>query len=212
MSLVRRGAAYCLAVSLVAGASAACAQNADGTPTDLNEGKSPAQLFAADCSVCHARPQGLAKDRGVRSLSGFLRQHYTSSAQSADGLAAFLAAAGPGPASAQPAQSAPVRRGFFGQALPEPASTPASQRRGREASGPTVDPPSASNPRRGQEGERPDRPPRRVPDGARSSEAGQSRRPASAEAPKPAVQHAPQQQAAPAAAEKPKPPRDEIFD
>jgi hypothetical protein len=67
------------------------APNPADTPTDLSEGKSPAQLFKDNCEVCHQRPNGLVKSTGARSLSGFLRQHYTSSAQTASAMAAYLA-------------------------------------------------------------------------------------------------------------------------
>lgn len=66
---------------------------------DLEAGKTPAQLFASNCSACHRSPAGLAKGREP-GLVGFLRQHYTTSAASAAALASFLAAAGAGGARA----------------------------------------------------------------------------------------------------------------
>jgi hypothetical protein len=67
------------------------APNPADTPTDLSEGKTPAQLFKDNCEVCHQRPNGLVKSTSARSLSGFLRQHYTSSAQTASAMARYLA-------------------------------------------------------------------------------------------------------------------------
>lgn len=64
--------------------------------TDYSAGKTPAQLFAGDCSACHKTPRGLAKGRDVRTLTGFLREHYTSKASSAGALAAYLTG-NPGP-------------------------------------------------------------------------------------------------------------------
>ena len=58
---------------------------------DINEGRTPAQVFASDCGVCHRGPQGLAKDRSPNALIGFLRQHYTTGIQQAGALAAYLA-------------------------------------------------------------------------------------------------------------------------
>ncbi len=78
-------------------------------PVDLNEGKSPAELFQAGCSVCHQSPAGLAKGRREGELTGFLRQHYTSSVQHAGALAGFLVSRG-GPAVAAPTRQAPVER------------------------------------------------------------------------------------------------------
>jgi hypothetical protein len=78
-------------------------------PVDLNEGKSPAELFQAGCSVCHQSPAGLAKGRREGELTGFLRQHYSSSVQQAAMLANFLVSRG-GPAVAAPPRQAPVER------------------------------------------------------------------------------------------------------
>lgn len=58
---------------------------------DINEGRTPAQVFATDCGVCHKNAQGLAKDRSPNALVGFLRQHYTTGIQQAGALAAYLA-------------------------------------------------------------------------------------------------------------------------
>ncbi len=77
-------------------------------PVDLNEGKSPAELFNAGCAVCHQSAVGLAKGMRERELANFLRQHYTSSMQHAGALANFLAARG-GPAAA-PSRPAAVER------------------------------------------------------------------------------------------------------
>jgi hypothetical protein len=59
---------------------------------NFSAGKSPAQLFASDCtgSGCHKGPQGLARDRNRIGLTGFLREHYTNSRETAAALAAYL--------------------------------------------------------------------------------------------------------------------------
>ena len=67
----------------------------------LDKGKTPAQLFASDCSPCHKSPQGLAKSGGLFGLDGFLREHYTASRESAAAIANYLKSmesrpAGPG--------------------------------------------------------------------------------------------------------------------
>lgn len=69
---------------------------------DLNRGKTPAQLFASDCADCHRNPRGLAK-RDPRSLTGFLRVHYTASRESAAAIAAYLISLGPDPRGSRPA-------------------------------------------------------------------------------------------------------------
>jgi hypothetical protein len=78
-------------------------------PVDLNEGKTPAELFQAGCSVCHQSPGGLAKGRREGELTSFLRQHYSSSVQHAGTLASFLVSRA-GPATAAPTRQAPVDR------------------------------------------------------------------------------------------------------
>src|ERR1700733_989360 len=58
---------------------------------DFTAGKTPAQLFASDCSACHRGTAGLAKGRDARTLSSFLREHYTTKPESAGALAAYVA-------------------------------------------------------------------------------------------------------------------------
>jgi hypothetical protein len=63
----------------------------------LDKGKTPAQLFASDCSPCHKSPQGLAKSSRLFGLDGFLREHYTASRESAAAIANYLKAMEGGP-------------------------------------------------------------------------------------------------------------------
>jgi hypothetical protein len=78
---------------------------------DLNEGNSPAQMFASTCSVCHQGGGGLAKGRSAGDLARFLRQHYTTGQQQATALAGFLASGGLGPERpTRPARAEPVDR------------------------------------------------------------------------------------------------------
>ena len=73
-----------LIVAMVVPPSTAPAQ------TDYSAGKTAEQLFRSDCSGCHASPRGLGRHRDVRPLRGFLREHYTTNAQSAALLANFV--------------------------------------------------------------------------------------------------------------------------
>jgi hypothetical protein len=57
---------------------------------DFTAGKTPAQLFASDCSACHRLPNGLGKKYDVAGLSGFLREHYTTKPDSAGALAKYV--------------------------------------------------------------------------------------------------------------------------
>ena len=79
---------------------------------NLDFGKSPAQLFASDCAICHKSPQGLAaKGSGMLGLEGFLREHYTASRETAAAIANYLRAAGNAPAAAGRAGKRPPKSG-----------------------------------------------------------------------------------------------------
>jgi hypothetical protein len=75
--------------------SAAIVASAARGQQDLDAGRSGPQLFSQDCTACHRSPQGLTRLTGG-SLVSYLRQHYTSSANSANAIAAYLQAAGAG--------------------------------------------------------------------------------------------------------------------
>src|ERR1700729_3493936 len=76
------------AVTLLAGCLAAPAAWAQAT--NLEAGKSASQLFAGTCNACHKSPRGLLRTVSPGSLSGFLREHYTTSSDMASQLASFL--------------------------------------------------------------------------------------------------------------------------
>lgn len=59
---------------------------------NLDQGKTPAQLYASDCAICHKSPRGLSTAGGLFGLQNFLREHYTASIQSAVAIAAYLQA------------------------------------------------------------------------------------------------------------------------
>lgn len=69
-----------------------------GAQESLDRGKTPAQLFASDCSACHKSPQGLAKAGGLLGVDNFLRTHYTASRESASAIANYLRSVGASPA------------------------------------------------------------------------------------------------------------------
>ena len=81
-----------LAAGLLALAAPAAAQE------NLDSGKTGAQLYAADCAICHKSPQALKKSGGIFGLSSFLREHYTASRESAAAIASYLDSVGSPPA------------------------------------------------------------------------------------------------------------------
>jgi len=62
--------------------------------TNIDQGKSPAEMFANDCAACHKTTRGLANGENSLSLSVFLREHYTASRDQAAALAAYVLANG----------------------------------------------------------------------------------------------------------------------
>jgi hypothetical protein len=67
---------------------------------NLYGNKTPAQIFASDCAICHKTAQGLSKAGGAfgLGLEGFLREHYTASRESAAALAKYIQSVDTGPA------------------------------------------------------------------------------------------------------------------
>ncbi|MBV8825873.1 MAG: hypothetical protein JO084_11315 [Bradyrhizobiaceae bacterium] len=98
------------------GAMLALSSGVAAQAENLDAGKSPAALFAANCAACHSSPRGLAKDRGNSGLASYLQEHYTSGPQSAAALAAYLIATPGNPR----AKQAPVARN---PAAPEEGSS-----------------------------------------------------------------------------------------
>ena len=79
----RRWGLWVIVLALGAAAPALAQENIDA-------GKTPAQLYAQDCAICHKTPHGLSKAGGLWGLQNFLREHYTASKESAAAIAAYL--------------------------------------------------------------------------------------------------------------------------
>jgi len=84
----------------------------------LDAGKSPAQIFSDTCNACHRSPRELKP-----TSPGFLREHYTTSAQQAAAIAGYLASIGSDPRAVQ--QRRPPGLGAGG---PPPAGTDAASK------------------------------------------------------------------------------------
>jgi cytochrome c553 len=96
--------------------------------TNLDQGKSASQIFANACVECHKEARGLAKGRSASALTEFLREHYTTNAQQAAQLAAYVL----GGRSADTAPTGPATQGRA-KPVPERAATeePKPNRQGR---------------------------------------------------------------------------------
>jgi hypothetical protein len=81
--LLALGTAVALTGPLLA-TTAAQAQN-------LDQGKTAPRLFADTCSACHRSPRGLAHGRYRLTLMMFLKEHYSTSSNTASELADYLA-------------------------------------------------------------------------------------------------------------------------
>lgn len=91
---------------LTIGVWALCVAGPATAQENLDRGKTPAQLFASDCAICHKSVQGLSKVGGIGGLKDFLREHYTASKETAAAIAAYVAATDKGPAPAMRATAA----------------------------------------------------------------------------------------------------------
>jgi hypothetical protein len=73
------------AVGVVLSAAGASAQ----AQSNLDAGKSPAQIFSDTCNACHRSPREIK-----RTSPAFLREHYTTGMREATAMAAYLASVG----------------------------------------------------------------------------------------------------------------------
>jgi hypothetical protein len=96
---------------------------------NLDQGKTAAQLYASACATCHKSPPSVSKTRWLFGLESFLREHYTSSRESAAILAAYLdgqekalAQSQRGRLARQTGQTRPAgsRTSAFGEDIPRP--------------------------------------------------------------------------------------------
>jgi hypothetical protein len=82
-TLVRIAMGWAAALALSLASQGAQAQS------NLDAGKSPAQIFADTCSACHKSPREIK-----RTSAAFMREHYTTGMKEATAMAAYLASVG----------------------------------------------------------------------------------------------------------------------
>jgi hypothetical protein len=78
------------------GAAVAMATVPAQAQSNLDAGKSAAQIFADTCNACHRSPRQLRP-----TSAGFLREHYTTGMREAAAMAAYLASVGNDPRAVQ---------------------------------------------------------------------------------------------------------------
>lgn len=116
MPSVSRVVQWVIGVAVSVAAVAAYAQS------NLDAGKSPAQIFADTCSACHKSPREIK-----HTSAAFMREHYTTGIREATAMAAYLASVGSDPRAVS--QRKPPVLGA-GQAAPSEnarSSTPGQQ-------------------------------------------------------------------------------------
>lgn len=118
-----RGVWVALGLSALSVANSAAAQG------NLDQGKTAVQLYASACATCHKSRQTVSSTKWLFGLESFLRQHYTSSSESAAILAAYLKGQQKQSAPVQPARAAKhmgqpntanVTVNEFGEEIPRP--------------------------------------------------------------------------------------------
>ena len=67
-----------------------CFASSAGAQASLEQGKTAAQLYAANCASCHKSPQSVTKTTVFGGLESFLQEHYTPSGASAAIIAIYL--------------------------------------------------------------------------------------------------------------------------
>jgi hypothetical protein len=133
MSFSRRMALGAAVVALLFAAGAAAQEN-------LDSGKTPAQLYASDCAICHKSPRGLSQGGGILGLQNFLREHYTASREAAAAIAAYVAAmnrGAPAPEAGAKRVGKPKEKAKAGEAK---SASPKSEPKGSEPAQPQAKP------------------------------------------------------------------------
>jgi hypothetical protein len=100
---------------------------------NIDQGKSPSEIFANDCAACHKSTRGLASGKNSLTLTSFLREHYTASREQAAALAAYVLGAGGGEA-LKPGQKPGQERAK----VEEPKGRPVQQSAKPEVEAPTA--------------------------------------------------------------------------
>jgi mono/diheme cytochrome c family protein len=77
-------------IRLTIGCLTLCVATSAGAQLNLGRGKTGAQLYASTCAACHKSPQSVTKTTGGLGLESFLREHYTTSGESAAAIATYL--------------------------------------------------------------------------------------------------------------------------
>jgi hypothetical protein len=123
VSQVSRVVPWLVGVAVAVAAAQAEAQS------NIDAGKSPAQLFSDTCGACHRSPRELKPTN-----AGFLREHYSTGGREAAAMAAYLASIGSDPRAVR--ERRPPTLGAGQAAAPAEASIRPGNAPGAEAGKP----------------------------------------------------------------------------
>jgi hypothetical protein len=146
--------------------------------TNLEAGKSASQIFSGSCTACHKSPRGLLKTVAPGSLTGFLKQHYTTSPDMAGALSAYLISNGASDTRGQPKQDGRQPKAEAGQAA-KPEGEPQGERKGRRRARSGEEPADAAKPAEGE----PRATSEHAPEGRKSKRLGKKGKPDAEEQP-----------------------------
>jgi hypothetical protein len=77
-------------IRLTISSLALCVATSAAAQSNLDKGRTGAQLYASSCAGCHKSPQSVTKTAAVYGLESFLREHYAATPESAATIAAYL--------------------------------------------------------------------------------------------------------------------------
>jgi hypothetical protein len=165
--------------------------------TNIDQGKSPAQIFASDCGVCHKAARGLAGGKNNAALTDFLRQHYTTGREQAASLAAYVLRGGGGDTGSTTAGQKPSaeRAKASADAKPTADEPKPAKPQGRQAAKPETKPEtgaaSTTEVKRDEEPAATEEPGRRPASGRHETKSSRGRHKEQEAAPAPSVAHEP---------------------
>jgi len=99
--------------------------------TNIDQGKTPAQIFAAACAECHKATRALASGKNSATLTDFLQEHYTTSRDQAAALAAYVLSARGGESGAAGAQGRGQKPAVAHTTAPAQEPKPAKRQAGQ---------------------------------------------------------------------------------
>jgi len=99
--------------------------------TNIDRGKTPAQIFAAACAECHKATRALASGKNSATLTDFLQEHYTTSRDQAAALAAYVLSGRGGESGADAAQGRGQKPAVAHATAPAQEPKPAKRQAGQ---------------------------------------------------------------------------------